>query len=66
MIDDEAADFLADVSGGDARAALNAVELGVLTTERDQADGLIHITLEAVSYTHLGPGVKLNVVKLMA
>ena len=46
VIDDEAADFLADVSGGDARAALNAVELGVLTTERDQADGLIHITLE--------------------
>lgn len=48
VIDDEAADFLADVSGGDARAALNAVELGVLTTERDQADGLIHITLEVV------------------
>ncbi len=46
VIDDEAADFLADVSGGDARAALNAVELGVLTTERDQADGLIQITLE--------------------
>lgn len=46
VIDDEAADFLADVSGGDARAALNAVELGVLTTARDQADGLIHITLE--------------------
>lgn len=46
VIDDEAADFLADVSGGDARAALNAVELGVLTTERDQADGLIHITLK--------------------
>ena len=46
VIDDEAADFLADVSGGDARAALNAVELGVLTTERDPADGLIHITLE--------------------
>lgn len=46
VIDDEAADFLADVSGGDARAALNAAELGVLTTERDQADGLIHITLE--------------------
>ena len=49
VIDDEAADFLADVSGGDARAALNAVELGVLTTERDQADGLIHITLEVAS-----------------
>lgn len=46
VIDDEAADFLADVSGGDARAALNAVELGVLTTERNAADGLIHITLE--------------------
>ena len=46
VIDDEAADFLADVSGGDARAALNAVELGVLTTERGAADGLIHITLE--------------------
>lgn len=46
VIDDEAAEFLADVSGGDARAALNAVELGVLTTERDPADGLIHITLE--------------------
>lgn len=46
VIDDEAADFLADVSGGDARAALNAVELGVLTTEGDPADGLIHITLD--------------------
>lgn len=46
VIDDEAADFLADVSGGDARAALNAVELGVLTTERDPADGLIHITMD--------------------
>lgn len=46
VIDDEAADFLADVSGGDARAALNAVELGVLTTERDPVDGLIHITLD--------------------
>ena len=46
VIDDEAADFLADVSGGDARAALNAVELGILTTERDPADGLIHITLD--------------------
>ena len=46
VIDDDAADFLADVSGGDARAALNAVELGVLTTDRDPADGLIHITME--------------------
>lgn len=46
VIDDEAADFLADISGGDARAALNAVELGVLTTERTPEDGLIHITPE--------------------
>ncbi len=45
-IDEDAADFLADISGGDARAALNAVELGVLTTDRDPADGLIHITLD--------------------
>ena len=46
VIDEDAGDFLADVSGGDARAALNAVELGVLTTDRSGADGKIHITLE--------------------
>ena len=45
MLDDDAAEFLADVSGGDARMALNAVELGVLTTDRGE-DGFIHITLE--------------------
>lgn len=33
-IDEDAADFLADTANGDARAALNAVELGILTTER--------------------------------
>ncbi|MCI5640606.1 MAG: replication-associated recombination protein A [Lachnospiraceae bacterium] len=42
----EALDFLADMADGDARAALNAVELAVLTTERDEQDGKIHITLE--------------------
>ena len=42
---DEALDFLADMAGGDARAALNAIELGILTTERS-GDGLIHITLD--------------------
>ena len=42
---EDAADFLADVSGGDARGALNALELGILTTERSE-DGKIHITLE--------------------
>ena len=44
-ITEEALDFLADISGGDARNALNAVELGVLTTERSE-DGKIHITIE--------------------
>lgn len=43
-IDEEAKDFLADVANGDARAALNGVELGVLTTPRSE-DGIIHITL---------------------
>lgn len=46
VIDESAADFLADVSGGDARAALNAVELGVLTTERSPEDEKIHITMD--------------------
>ncbi|MCD8152029.1 MAG: replication-associated recombination protein A [Clostridiales bacterium] len=45
VIDGEALDFLADVANGDARSALNAVELGILTTEKS-ADGQIHITLE--------------------
>lgn len=44
VIDEEAADFLADMANGDARAALNAIELGVLTTERG-TDGTIHIDL---------------------
>lgn len=43
-IDDDALEFLADVANGDARAALNGVELGVLTTPRS-GDGIIHITL---------------------
>lgn len=45
VIDEDAADFLSDVCGGDARMALNAIELGILTTERDEA-GKIHITLQ--------------------
>lgn len=44
QIDEEALDFLADVSNGDARSALNAIELGVLTTERRE-DGKIHIDI---------------------
>lgn len=47
-ITDEATDFLADVANGDARSALNAVELGILTTDRSE-DGRIHITLEVAS-----------------
>ena len=47
-IDEDALEFLADVSGGDARSALNAIELGVLTTERSE-DGKIHITLDVAS-----------------
>lgn len=45
VLDGDAADFLADVANGDARAALNALELGVLTTPRAE-DGKIHIDLE--------------------
>lgn len=44
-IDPQAMDFLADTANGDARAALNAVELGILTTDRSP-DGKIHLTLE--------------------
>ena len=45
VLEEEALEFLADVSNGDARAALTAIELGVLTTPRGE-DGKIHITLE--------------------
>jgi len=48
VIDDEALEFLADVANGDARAALNAIELGVLTTDRSE-DGLIHIDINTAS-----------------
>ncbi|MDF2538323.1 MAG: yrvN [Herbinix sp.] len=48
ILQEDALDFLADVANGDARSALNAVELGVLTTERSE-DGLIHITLSVAS-----------------
>ncbi|MCI8358508.1 MAG: replication-associated recombination protein A [Lachnospiraceae bacterium] len=44
VIEEDALAFLAELSGGDARHALNAVELGVMTTERS-ADGKIHLTL---------------------
>ena len=47
-IDEDALDFLADVSNGDARAALTAIELGVLTTDRSE-DGIIHIDINVAS-----------------
>ena len=48
VIAEDALEFLADMANGDARSALNAIELGVLTTERAE-DGLIHITLPVAS-----------------
>lgn len=48
VIDNDALEFLSDVVNGDARSALNALELGVLTTDPD-ADGRIHITLDVAS-----------------
>ena len=48
VADEDALDFLADIAGGDARNALNALELGILTTEKSE-DGKIHITLEVAS-----------------
>ncbi len=45
VLEDEAAEFLSDLADGDARHALNALELGILTTSRSE-DGLIHITKE--------------------
>ncbi len=47
-IDEDARTFLSEAANGDARAALNAVELAVLTTERSE-DGQIHITLDVAS-----------------
>ena len=47
-IEEDALEFLADISGGDARNALNAIELGILTTKRSD-DGKIHITLDVAS-----------------
>ena len=47
-IEEDALEFLADMANGDARAALTAIELGILTTARGE-DGRIHITLDVAS-----------------
>lgn len=44
QMDEDALDFLSNTANGDARAALNALELAVLTTDPGD-DGIIHITL---------------------
>lgn len=44
VIEEDALAFLSDICGGDARSALNAVELAILTTPRGD-DGKIHITM---------------------
>jgi putative ATPase len=43
-LDDEAVDFIVSSSAGDGRRALNALEIGVLTTPADN-DGIIRFTL---------------------
>lgn len=45
ILDEDALEFLSDVSNGDARNALNAIELGILSTKRAE-DGKIHITID--------------------
>lgn len=61
-IDEDALHFIANSSNGDARLALNAIELAVLTTEKSK-DDIIHIDLNiaqqciqkrAINYDKLG------------
>ncbi|MBQ0146125.1 MAG: replication-associated recombination protein A [Lachnospiraceae bacterium] len=47
-LDEDAAEFLADAANGDARNAINAVELGVLTTPVSK-DGKIHFDMSVAS-----------------
>ncbi len=48
VIDDDAVEFLANAANGDARNALSAVELGVMTTPPSE-DGKIHIDRETAA-----------------
>ena len=48
VIEEDALSFLAQAADGDARHALNAIELGIMTTPRSP-DGSIHITLAVAS-----------------
>lgn len=46
-MDEDAMEFLAERADGDARTVLNALELAVLSTDKEE-DGSVHITLEVV------------------
>ena len=46
-IEKDALEFLSEIAGGDARMALNAIELAILTTKRNE-DGWIHLTMDVV------------------
>lgn len=48
QLDEDAAEFLADAANGDARNAINAVELGVLTTPVSE-DGKIHFDMSVAA-----------------
>ncbi len=48
VVSEEALDFLSDIANGDALIALNALELGVLSTLTSE-DGKIHINLKEAS-----------------
>ena len=58
-IDDDALTHLARVAGGDARSALNALELAVLTTPME-ADGSTHITLRTAEESIQKPVTQLD------
>lgn len=47
LVDEDAIKYLAEISNGDARIALNAIELAAVTSELGK-DGLIHITIETI------------------
>jgi putative ATPase len=47
VVEDEAVSYLADISNGDARSALNAIELAAVTSDIE-SDGRIHITLKII------------------
>ena len=48
VLDSDAKEFLADVASGDARTALNAIELAILTTKPDD-NGIIRIDMDTAS-----------------